>query len=110
MKTKIAKFGVNKRGWLKSSISDQFSIQLNYQDVINVPPQYNGNISNQLWGPGNNPAINTFSYSYDRLNRLTNASSPNLSEAISYDVMVTSPAWREITLEQIIIQVTRVTN
>nr|WP_199157290.1 DUF6443 domain-containing protein [Pedobacter sp. ASV2] len=81
------KFAYNERGWLKSSISDQFSIQLNYQDAINVTPQYNGNISNQLWGPGNNPAINTFSYNYDRLNRLTNASSPNLGEAISYDVM-----------------------
>nr|WP_233167024.1 hypothetical protein [Pedobacter sp. ASV2] len=70
--------GLTKEAGLKSSISDQFSIQLNYQDAINVTPQYNGNISNQLWGPGSNPAINTFSYSYDRLNRLTNASSPNL--------------------------------
>ncbi|CAM4121194.1 RHS repeat-associated core domain-containing protein [Pedobacter westerhofensis] len=73
----------NERGWLSSSLSGNFSVQLKYAD--GTTPQYNGNIANQLWGPGN--LGNTFTYGYDRLNRLTTAASPNLGESIAYDVM-----------------------
>jgi len=42
----------NERGWLKTSTAALFALQLNYND--GTVPQYNGNISNQLWGtPGN---------------------------------------------------------
>ena len=74
----------NERGWLKNSISNQFSFQLNYYD--GTAPQYNGNISNQLWG-ASAPNANNFTYSYDRLNRLTNGTATGMSEAISYDDM-----------------------
>lgn len=74
----------NERGWLKNSTSSQFSFQLNYQD--GSTPQYNGNIANQLWG-ASAPNANTFTYSYDKLNRLTNGTATGMSEAISYDEM-----------------------
>lgn len=74
----------NTRGWLKSAVSNEFSFGLNYQD--GTVPQYNGNISNQLWGYSSTMP-NTFTYSYDKLNRLVSGSSPGLSETISYDNM-----------------------
>nr|WP_315423729.1 DUF6443 domain-containing protein [uncultured Pedobacter sp.] len=81
------KYSYNERGWLKNAVSDQFSLQLNYQDALNVQPQYNGNISNQFWGDGNNPMVNSFSYTYDKLNRLAKATSQDLGEEIEYDLM-----------------------
>jgi RHS repeat-associated protein len=73
----------NERGWLTNSLSGNFSFQLKYND--GTTPQYNGNIANQLWGKGS--LTNTFTYGYDRLNRLTTAASPNLGESVAYDVM-----------------------
>ncbi|MBB6240541.1 hypothetical protein HDC90_005224, partial [Pedobacter sp. AK013] len=76
-------FAYNERGWMKNSTSDQFSMELKYNDGILA--QFNGNISGQSYTNG---TANAFSYSYDRLNRLTNATAGNnLGEAISYDVM-----------------------
>ena len=76
-------FAYNERGWMKSSTSDQFSMELKYND--GTLPQFNGNISGQSYING---AANAFSYTYDRLNRLTNAAAGNnLGEAINYDVM-----------------------
>ncbi|MFD2581590.1 DUF6443 domain-containing protein [Pedobacter vanadiisoli] len=76
-------FAYNERGWMKNSTSDQFSMELKYND--GTLPQFNGNISGQGYTNG---TANTFSYTYDRLNRLTNAvAGNNLGEAISYDVM-----------------------
>ncbi|MFD2581341.1 DUF6443 domain-containing protein [Pedobacter vanadiisoli] len=76
-------FAYNERGWMKNSTSDQFSMELKYND--GTLPQFNGNISGQGYTNG---TANTFSYTYDRLNRLTNAAAGNnLGEAISYDVM-----------------------
>ncbi|MCX2433498.1 RHS repeat-associated core domain-containing protein, partial [Pedobacter sp. GR22-10] len=43
----------NERGWLKSSINDQFSMQLDYQE--NNSGWYNGNIGRQYWSAGANP-------------------------------------------------------
>ncbi|MBO9675256.1 MAG: RHS repeat-associated core domain-containing protein [Sphingobacteriaceae bacterium] len=76
-------FAYNERGWMKNSTSDQFSMELKYND--GTLAQFNGNISGQSYTNG---TANTFSYTYDRLNRLTNAAAGNnLGEAISYDVM-----------------------
>ncbi|MCX2491834.1 ParB N-terminal domain-containing protein [Pedobacter sp. PF22-3] len=76
-------FAYNERGWMKNSTSDQFSMELKYNDGI--LPQFNGNISGQNYTNG---TANAFTYSYDKLNRLTNAAAgDNLGETISYDVM-----------------------
>jgi len=62
-----------------------FSETLKYNiPEIGTTAQYNGNIANQLYTNGAN---NIFSYSYDRLNRLTNSTAMGLGEQISYDVM-----------------------
>jgi len=72
----------NERGWLSKSTSAQFNLQLNYND--GEKPQWNGNIANQYWGGS---LEKKFTYSYDRLNRLTDAVSSGLGESISYDIM-----------------------
>lgn len=77
----------NERGWLKTQNSAQFNMDLKYNDAINsMAPQYNGNIANQVYTNGNS---NTFNYSYDNLNRLTNGSTnaTGMSEVLTYDVM-----------------------
>ncbi|WP_168187460.1 DUF6443 domain-containing protein [Pedobacter sp. G11] len=78
----------NERGWLKTSSSNEFSMELVYNDAPNIADkQFNGNISKQIYNNGGNG--NTINYSYDGLNRLSIGEvSPNvLSERISYDVM-----------------------
>lgn len=77
-------FAYNERGWLKSEISDEFSMGLKYED--GKVPQYNGNISNQEWGAASSFS-NVFSYTYDKLGRLKTGNSTGiiLSEEISYD-------------------------
>jgi len=77
-------FAYNERGWLKKSTSPQFSFQLNYQDGTTA--QYNGNISNELWGTGTTLG-STFTYNYDRLNRLSSGIAPGMSETLTYDLM-----------------------
>lgn len=72
------------RGWLKSSISGQFSFQLKYQD--GTTPLYNGNISGQLWGTGSTLGSN-FVYSYDKLGRLTSGIGTGMSETLTYNIM-----------------------
>ena len=74
----------NSRGWLKTITSGQFSEELKYED--GTTPQYNGNIANQLWGISA-ANVNTFTYTYDKVNRLTNGSATGMSEALTYDVM-----------------------
>jgi len=85
----VTGMGYNERGWLKASISNEFSIQLDYQE--NGGNQFNGNISRQFWSQNNSPSAspNVFSYSYDKLNRLINGTSTGIamSEVISYDNM-----------------------
>lgn len=77
-------YAYNERGWLKGSTSDQFSFQLNYQDGSS--PQYNGNISGQLWGSGNTLG-SSFNYTYDKLNRLVSGIGTGMSETMTYDQM-----------------------
>jgi len=77
----------NERGWLSKSSSPKFSQQLKYQDGTN--PQWNGNISQQLWGD-DATLPNTFSYQYDKLNRLTSGTNgqtgtASIAEVITYD-------------------------
>ena len=82
-----ATFAYNERGWMKNSTSDQFSMQLKYED--GTTPQFNGNIANQLWGAGSS-LPNTFAYTYDRLNRLLNGSTTAgiaMGETLTYDAM-----------------------
>ncbi|PWG81603.1 DUF6443 domain-containing protein [Pararcticibacter amylolyticus] len=78
-------FSYNARGWLRTSASPQFSMQLKYDD--GVYPQYNGNIANQLWGDAS--LNNTFTYTYDKMNRLLSGVSTGIamSEVITYDLM-----------------------
>ncbi len=78
-------FSYNERGWLKTSTSPQFSLQLNYND--SSIPQYNGNIANQVFSNG--ASAQTLNYSYDKLNRLTKGevAATLLSEVLTYDVM-----------------------
>jgi len=77
-------FAYNERGWMKSSTSNEFSMQLNYQD--GSTPQWNGNISNQYWGSANT-FPNVYTYDYDKLNRLKSGVSGSMSEVLTYDVM-----------------------
>lgn len=75
----------NERGWMTGSSSNEFSMNLKYND--GTLPQFNGNIANQVY---NNGGIgNTFTYNYDKLNRLIKGEvSPTLmSEVITYDVI-----------------------
>ncbi|TJY59718.1 DUF4105 domain-containing protein, partial [Sphingobacterium alkalisoli] len=79
-------YSYNERGWTTKAVAPQFSYQLNYNTGTN--PQYNGNISQQLWGHASTTS-NTFSYTYDKLNRLINGTSTGvvMSEVLSYDDM-----------------------
>src|SRR5690606_27303686 len=79
-------YAYNERGWTVNTVSPYFSYTLKYND--GAVPQYNGNISEQHWGHGATTS-STYSYSYDKLNRLTNGTSTGtaMSEAMSYDDM-----------------------
>jgi len=84
-------FAYNERGWLTNSTSPEFAMQLKYNNAeMGTKPNYNGNISNQLWGTAASLS-NTFRYSYDALNRLTDGSTTTvpiqMSELLAYDVM-----------------------
>jgi RHS repeat-associated protein len=78
--------GYNERGWLKTnSTTGFFNIDLLYED--GSTPQYNGNISGQLWNKDGG-AQKTYTYLYNGLNRLTSGiSSDSHNEELSYDIM-----------------------
>ncbi len=83
-------FAYNERGWMKNSMSDQFSMKLDYED--GAAQGYNGNITKQYWDWTNtgSPTANIFNYGYDKLNRLGSAATVagvSMSEALTYDVM-----------------------
>ncbi|MGJ1409049.1 RHS repeat domain-containing protein [Sphingobacterium thalpophilum] len=80
----------NERGWLTGSISPRFSQQLKYQD--GPTPQWNGNISQQLWNENSrlDATAQSFTYVYDKLNRLRSGTNgltgtAEMAEVISYD-------------------------
>ena len=82
-------YAYNERGWITGTNSSKFALQLGYNSGSN--PQWNGNIAsmNYLTTMVNAPGTKAFSYNYDKLNRLTNATSTanQLDEAMTYDVM-----------------------
>ena len=76
-------FTYNERGWLKTSNSAPlFNMTLQYNDGAHQ--QFNGNISGQIYTNNGN---NTFTYQYDKLNRLYNATSSGMTEVLDYDMM-----------------------
>ena len=79
-------YNYNERGWLLGSSAPLFSMQLQYNTGANK--QYNGNIASQSWQTQGQTA-NTYSYTYDNLNRLTGGTSTdNYNETgINYDLM-----------------------
>lgn len=75
----------NERGWLSASHSNEFSLQLKYNDPeMGTVAQYNGNIANQIYENG---GTNTFSYTYDPLDRLLKGAATGMIEELSYDRM-----------------------
>lgn len=88
-------YAYNERGWLRTSGTNGnlFNMELKYNSA--TAPQYNGNIGqmNYLTTQVNNAGNRSFNYTYDALNRLTNAAFTGgqtgdaLDEAVSYDVM-----------------------
>ncbi|MGV6944285.1 RHS repeat domain-containing protein [Sphingobacterium kyonggiense] len=78
----------NERGWATGISSPQFTQQLKYHEPA-IGKQYNGNIAQQLWGHGVTTA-STFTYTYDKLNRLINGTSEGttvMGEELIYDEM-----------------------
>ena len=94
-------YAYNVRGWLKSinddtqDDNDLFNFNIKYNDPTSGTPLYNGNISQTNWSSASinttaNPVSNSYTYSYDALNRIIsaidNTGNYNLS-TISYDKM-----------------------
>lgn len=76
-------FTYNERGWLKEAISPEFSFKLKFDE--GQQPQYNGNIAYQEWGTGAS-FPNTFTYTYDKIDRLIDARSTGIvmKEVVTY--------------------------
>ncbi|PRY48070.1 RHS repeat-associated protein [Arcticibacter pallidicorallinus] len=86
-------YGYNERGWMRAmtTSSNLFSLDLRYNTPDWGTPQYNGNISQMqyLTTKVASPGSKAFTYTYDKLNRLTIAASTQgaLDEQMSYDQM-----------------------
>jgi RHS repeat-associated protein len=80
----------NERGWLSkiTTNTNKLMVDLRYNDAdAGITPQFNGNITQQLYS-GQYSGSKSFTYSYDKINRLTNAAlgtGTTLNEAITYD-------------------------
>ncbi|QKJ31068.1 RHS repeat-associated core domain-containing protein [Mucilaginibacter mali] len=89
-------YNYNERGWLRTtgSSGNLFNMELQYETPTSGK-QYNGNIAQMDYNTTKetNPGNRTFAYSYDKLNRLTNAAftggltADGLGETIAYDQM-----------------------
>ncbi|MFD2916842.1 DUF6443 domain-containing protein [Psychroserpens luteus] len=73
-------FKYNIRGWLKTINEDTntvdydlFNFQLKYSNPITGTPLFNGNISETHWQTASDNNPRSYDYSYDALNRITNA-------------------------------------
>lgn len=88
----------NVLGWMKKmnedaiDDNDLFNFQMKYNDIADPNKQlFNGNISQTLWNtasvvnPANNPISTGYTYSYDALNRITNATDNTANENYSLD-------------------------
>jgi RHS repeat-associated protein len=86
-------YSYNERGWLAAAnggTNALFNFQLKYDKPdVGITPQYNGNISEMLYYDAYTTLNKTNSYTYDPLNRLTNAQTTSnaLNEHIGYDNM-----------------------
>lgn len=84
-------YAYNERGWMRTSTSSSnlFNMELKYNNPSTGTANYNGNISQMGYSYATSSSVNrTFTYTYDELNRLTNAelaSGTTLNEALSYD-------------------------
>ncbi|WP_166923989.1 DUF6443 domain-containing protein [Flavobacterium poyangense] len=87
-------YGYNIRGWLKNINNvatigtDLFAFQLNYNTPTTGTPLFNGNISQTFWKTANtDSSLKNYTYSYDALNRLTQATdnAGRYNESLSYD-------------------------
>jgi len=88
-------YSYNIRGWLKNINdinnigTDLFAFQIKYNDIADPTKRlYNGNISQTLWRSDNSDkSIKNYIYSYDALNRLTDATDNlgKFNEIVSYD-------------------------
>jgi RHS repeat-associated protein len=91
-------YSYNIRGWLKNINavdavgSDLFAFQINYNTPTSGTPLFNGNISQTFWKTANiDSSLKNYTYAYDDLNRLTqatdnSASSPGrYNEGLTYD-------------------------
>jgi len=83
----------NERGWLTKNSAPLFEMQLQYNSVTGITGisptiQYNGNIASQSWGTSATPNTKSYTYTYDKLNRLTGGvSTDNYNEnGITYDL------------------------
>ncbi|KRB56692.1 DUF6443 domain-containing protein [Flavobacterium sp. Root186] len=88
----------NVRGWLKGINnvttlgSKLFAFQVNYNTPTSGTPLFNGNISQTFWKTANtDSSLKNYTYSYDQLNRLTQATDNSAvntgryNEGLSYD-------------------------
>lgn len=91
-------YSYNIRGWLtgvnnvNAIGSSLFAFQIQYNTPTSGTPLFNGNISQTFWRSANTDnSLKNYTYSYDNLNRLTQAtdnSTPNpgrYNEGLSYD-------------------------
>ncbi|QSW88457.1 hypothetical protein J0383_19685 [Flavobacterium endoglycinae] len=97
-------YSYNIRGWLKGindsdtgnsdiifGTADLFGFKINYNNPTDVTKAlYNGNISQTFWKvQSQNMGLKNYTYTYDALNRLTNAVSQDsgrYNESLTYDV------------------------
>ena len=96
-------YNYNIRGWLtgindgdknNSTITmgtgDLFGFQINYNNPSTGTPLYNGNITQTFWKTANpkDTSLRNYNYSYDALNRLTNAvdNLDRYNESLTYDM------------------------
>jgi hypothetical protein len=79
------------RGWMskvlgKTSTGDNFGVELKYTNAANG--QYNGNIGEMLWKRTGTSIWGNYSFTYDKANRLTNATGSH-QEQIGYESCAT---------------------
>lgn len=87
-------YAYNERGWLLKSNAQLFEEQLQYNSVSNVfgitpVAQYNGNIASQSWGTRSSQNGKSYTFSYDKLDRLLSGVGIDgtTENNIAYDVM-----------------------
>ncbi|WEA00844.1 DUF6443 domain-containing protein [Mucilaginibacter sp. SJ] len=86
-------YNYNERGWLRSAKTDgnlfNFDLYYNQPTDNTYSKFYNGNIAEMVYTKTGAANV-AFNYSYDQLNRLTNATttgSSTLGEQVTYDIM-----------------------